>query len=85
MLVCVRTVRVTMHTTACCTQAGAIEVDVEQLAVIASTFAARGVCPTTMEKVLEPSVVKTVMSHLYACGMKGVRLRADIPLCYALR
>jgi hypothetical protein len=49
--------------------------DVERLAVVASTLAAQGICPTTSRKVLEPHVVKTVLSHLYACGMKGVRAK----------
>ncbi len=53
-------------------QACSIEMDVEKLAVVASTLAARGTCPTTMKQCFEPSVVKTVLSHLYACGMTKV-------------
>lgn len=59
-------------------QSCAIEMNVQQLAVVASTLAAAGTCPMTQKKILWPSTVRMVLSHLYSCGMGTVRLGAAL-------
>jgi glutaminase len=45
-----------------------MEVDCEGLAVIASTLANGGVCPTSLERVIKPEAVRDVLSLLHSCG-----------------
>ena len=61
-------------------QACAMEMTPDQLAVVASTIANIGVCPTTKRECLSPSTVKDILSRLYSCGMKTVRRCVAGPL-----
>ena len=45
-----------------------MEVNCEGLAVIASTLANGGVCPTSLERVIKPEAVRDVLSLLHSCG-----------------
>jgi len=49
----------------CCS----IEVDCEQMALMAGTLANGGTCPTTGDKVFEPQHVKNCLSLMLSCGM----------------
>lgn len=50
-------------------QSCAIEMTTDQLAVVASTLACLGTCPTTSKRCIEPALAKLVLSTLYSCGM----------------
>ena len=50
-------------------QSCSIEVNADNMATIAATFANSGVCPTTEKKVFSPDTVKNCLSLMYSCGM----------------
>ena len=50
-------------------QACAIEMNVQQLAVIAATLAGVGTCPLTLKSCFGPDVARILLSLLYSCGM----------------
>ena len=50
-------------------QACSITANCEMVAVMASTTANNGVCPTTHQRVVGASIVKDVKCIMYACGM----------------
>lgn len=51
-------------------QAESVEMTCAELAVVASTIASMGVCPTSGKRVLDSSVIRSVLSLMYSCGMK---------------
>ena len=53
----------------CYSQQSSTMVNCRDLAVMAATLAAGGVCPTTHESVLEPSIVSNVLGVMATCGM----------------
>lgn len=53
----------------CYSQQCSTMVTCRDLAVMAATLASDGVCPTTHEKVLDPSIVSNVLSVMATCGM----------------
>lgn len=46
-----------------------MEIDANELAKIAATFANGGICPPTGRRVLRDSTVKNCLSMMYSCGM----------------
>ena len=53
----------------CYSQQCSTMVTCRDLAVMAATLAGNGVCPTTNESVLEPSIVSNVLGVMATCGM----------------
>ena len=53
----------------CYSQQCSTMVTCRDLAVMAASLAADGVCPTSQERVLDPSIVSKVLSVLATCGM----------------
>lgn len=49
----------------CCS----IEMNTEQLAVVAATLANGGVCPATGKRIFHPKTVQHCLSLMYSCGM----------------
>ncbi len=66
-------------------QSCAIEMTTDQLAVVASTLACLGTCPTTSKRCIEPALAKLVLSTLYSCGMTDVCSALCIITCCTRR